>query len=735
MQGRTEIADKFSLSKKYRELYEASGVALNSNDAKLLKSAVKLLMEAHQDKADDIKNYHLSHSIEVAIIVAREMELHFNAIICALLQYVLKDTDIKPGKIEKLFGPSVRQMLETLTKIARLRTDRISMNAGNFINLLLTITDDVRIILIRLADRLHYMRTLNQMNTEDKIRISSETSILYAPLAHRLGLYNIKTELEELSMRFLQKEMYESIEKKLKETEEEHSQFLNNFMIPVRRVLHEAGFKYELKGRTKSVNSIHAKMVKQNVEFHEVYDLFAVRVIPNNTIDNEHADCWKVYSLISNIYQPDPKRLRDWITTPKENGYESLHTTVLGPHKRFVEVQIRTKRMDENAEKGYAAHWRYKGTGKQQKMDEWLNHLRNLLEKPEDFAFHGVSGTKTKEASYIFVFTPQGDLKKLPAKASVLDFAYEVHSGLGEKCTGAKVNGNIVPIKHELKNGDQVEILSSRNQKPNLDWLNWVVTGRARNKIKRYLREARYNRSEEGKDILRRKLSQLDVPFNDEVLNKLMLHFTTEDPLEFYQQLAEGKIEPADIKEVLLGVPQKSDQEFRDKIIEKIISKATGAPAGEYALLIEGNPDIIDYKLAKCCMPSVGDDIFGFITVSDGIKIHNVNCPNAHEMRKKYAYRIVKAQWVKKSDIKGRISKIHITGTDRSGLLNSITRIIENMKENNADLKINLESVSFNSRYGNFEGTLRLFINDDKYLKNLIHKIKEVEGVSKVASY
>ncbi len=730
MSSNAENTYKSLILKKYHELLEASRLVLHEHDTGLLKSAITLLIEAHKDLPRETGEPYFIHSIEVAKIVAKEMGLGVKPIICALLQDVLKDTDLKPEKIEKIFDPSVRQMLETLTKIARLKTDRISLNAGNFVNLLLTITGDVRIIMIRLADRLHYMRNLDVLHAEDKVRLSSETSNLYAPLAHRLGLYNIKTELEELSMRFAEPAIYYSIAQKLKDTEKEHSEYLNAFMIPIKRVLHETGFKFILKGRTKSIQSIWSKMKKQGVEFHEVYDLFAVRVILNNIIDNEHADCWKVYSLISNLYPPDPRRLRDWITTPKENGYESLHTTVLGPLKRFVEVQIRTRRMDENAEKGLASHWIYKGAAREQKLDEWLNHLRYMLEKPENTAIARVVKEKNKEAGeYIFVFTPQGDLKKLPCGATVLDFAYEVHSGLGEKCAGARVNDHQVPIKHELKNGDQVEIISSRNQKPNLDWLGWVVTGRARNKIRRYLREARFNRSEEGKDILRRKLTQLDMPFNDEVLNRLMSHFTTEDPLEFYQQLAEGKIEVADIKEVLLDSQAKPEADLREKIIGQTPRKLTNTAAGEYALIIEGTKGITDYKLAKCCMPVVGEKVFGFVTVGAGIKIHRYHCPNASQMREKFPYRIVKAEWVKQSAASGKVSEIHITGTDRLGILNDITRVISE------DLKVNMRSVSFDSKAGNFEGIIKVFVSDKKHLDSLIQRLGKIKGILKASGY
>jgi len=720
---------KITIIEKYRELLKACRPLLNQFENKQLKKAFIFLLETHKDLRRETGEPYFIHSVEVAKIVGAEMGLVIQSIISALLQDILKDTEVKPIAIEKMFGKSVRQMLELLTKISRLRTDRISLHAENFITLLLTITDDVRVILIRLADRLHYMRHLDVLHAQDKALLSSETSNLYAPLAHRLGLYNIKTELEDLSMRYAEPAIYHSIASKLKETEKEHLEYLNRFMLPIQRLVHEAGFKITIKGRTKSIHSIWTKMKNQGVEFEEVYDLFAVRIILNNTVDSEKADCWKVYSLVSNLYPPNPKRLRDWVTVPKENGYESLHTTVSGPLKRFVEVQIRTRRMDENAEKGHASHWLYKGSKKQAKDDEWISHLRTMLERPNDERNEEPDRKTEKEAGdYIFVFTPQGDLKKLRRNATVLDFAYEVHTGLGEKCAGGKVNGQQVPIRHRLKNGDQVEIHTSRNQKPNLDWLGWVVTNRAKNKIRRYLREARYNRSEEGKDILRRKLSQLNLPFSDEVLNKLMAHFTTNEPLEFYQWLAEDKIDVADIREVLLGSQPKPEPELEDKIREKIAKKIKPGEGQAYALLIEGNPGITDYKLAKCCLPVVGERIFGFVTVSEGIKIHSMNCPNATQMRKHYGYRIVKTEWVEHADTTGKVSVIRVIGTDRLGILNDITRVISE------DLKVNMRSVSLDSKGGNFEGTLKVYVSDKKHLESLLHRIGKIKGVLKATT-
>lgn len=712
--------------KKYRELLDATKPVLQKGDAKLLRKAFLLVLDAHKDLRRETGEPYFLHSIEVARIVATEMGLDLRSVICALLQDIIKDTLIKPVQIEKDFGADTRKMLEILTKIARLRTDRISLHAENFISLLLIITDDVRVIMIRLADRLHYMRHLDELHADDKARLSSETFNLYAPLAHRLGLYNVKTELEELSMRYAHPAIYQSIAQKLRETEKEHNEYLNGFSLPLRRVLHETGFKFSIKGRTKSIYSIWQKMLRQGVDFEEVYDLFAVRIILNNTIENEKADCWKVYSLISNLYQPNPKRLRDWITTPKENGYESLHTTVNGPLKRFVEVQIRTRRMDENAEKGHASHWMYKGTSQKEKSAQWLAHLRLMLEKPQQAGTFKATADKERDAGdYIFVFTPQGDLKKLRRGATVLDFAYEVHTGLGEKCSGGRVNNKQVPIKHGLKNGDQVEILSSRNQKPSLDWLSWVVTNRAKNKIKRYLREAQYNRSEEGKDILRRKLSQLDLSFNDEVLNKLMAHFTTNEPLELYQWLAEDKIDVADIRDVLLGPKVRPEPALRKKIREKLKSTPTSPTTDSYSLIIEGNPDITNYKFAKCCMPVTGERIFGFVTVNDGIKVHSKACPNARQLFEKYKYRIVRANWVKHADTSGKISEIRITGTDRLGILNDITRVISE------DLKVNMRSVSLDSKAGDFDGTIKVYTGDKKHLDALLHRISKVKGVLK----
>ncbi len=712
---------------KYGELLRACHALLDAKEKKLLRNAFMMLLDVHKDRIRPSGEPYFFHAIAVAKIVALELGLGYTTIVSTLLQDALMENGTTPENIEKEFGAEIRKIIEGLTTISLLRTDKVSLHAENFIRLLLSLADDARVILIKLADRLHYMRVLDSLQGSDKDKIAIETSKLYTPIAHRLGLYNIKTELEELSMRYAEPSIYHSIERKLEDSRAMLDAYIKEFSEPIEKELSAARLTFAIKGRIKSVFSIWNKMKTQNVEFDEVYDLFAIRIVLNSTLEHEKDDCWKAYSVVTNLYQPNPKRLRDWITTHKENGYESLHTTVVGPRNRWVEVQIRTQRMDENAEKGHAAHWLYKGVKGSGKKSDWLDNIRAILEKPE-------ANTLTEEQlkiraaeDSIFVFTPQGDLKKLPQGASVLDFAYEVHTGVGEKCTGARVNGLMVPIKHILRNGDKVEILTSKNQKPNLDWLNWVVSGRARNKIKRFLRVAEYSRSDEGREMLRRKLNQLDLTFNDAILNKIIQHYKLSEPVELFHLIAEDKIDLADIKDFLLAPVRSIDEALKEKIQKKIAAKAAiGSPGADF-LLIENNPEISDFNLAKCCQPVSGDQIFGFVTVGAGIKIHRADCPNALQMRSRYPYRVVAAKWVKKEEVTSFVATIRIAGQDRLGILNDITQAISQ------DQKLNLRGISVETSSGKFEGIIKVLAMDSRFLDSLLHRILKIPGVKKAS--
>lgn len=708
---------------KYRELLNACKYNLTKDELMSVRKAFLLVLKTHRDKKRDTGEFYFIHCVETAKIIAEEMGLGCHAVVCALLQDVVDDKETTISHIKKEFGPEPANLLQGTLRIARLRTERLSFNAELFINLLLTLSPDLRVILIRLANRLHFMRILSTLAAHDKARIAAETQNLYTPIAHRLGLYHIKTELEELSMRYTEPEIYYSIEKKLFESKSRQEQYIDEFADPIRKELSNLGFEFEIHGRPKAIFSIWQKMKKQNVDFEEVYDVFAIRIILKNVVTDEKSDCWKIYSVVADLYNPNPKRLRDWITKPKTNGYESLHTTVMGPRKRWVEVQIRTERMNKNAESGNAAHWLYKAGKSSHNEAEWLESFRNSIDKVQVPDKHE---RKTPEKKEIYVFTPNGDLKRLPLGATVLDFAFEIHTAVGERCAGARVNNSQVPIKHQLANGDEVEITTSKIQKPNLDWLNWVQTSRAKNKIKRFLREAEFNRSDEGREILRRKLNQMHKTLNEDVLNRLQLHFKTDDLLQLYQLIAEGKIETWQIKEILQTPTESVEPEIKEKIRQRVENPINIREPGSEVLLIEGSPAIAAYMPAKCCKPLVGDDVFGFVTVKDGIKIHRFDCPNALQMKTRYAYRVIETSWVTRDALADFIVSVRITGNDRSGLLNEITSVI------GSEPKVKLRNVAFGTNLGKSDGTLQLMVDNNKTLELLIPRLKKIRGIKKV---
>jgi GTP pyrophosphokinase len=596
--------------------------------------------------------------------------------------------------------------------------------------MLLTLADDVRVILIKLADRLHNMRTMDYMPRDKQLKISSETIYLYAPLAHRLGLYTLKSELEDLAMKYMEPATYKFIAQQLNEKKAERENFIKDFISPIKEILNEQGLEADLYGRPKSIHSIWTKMRKKNIPFDEVYDLFAVRVILNSRPENEKSDCWKAYSIVTDLYRPNPDRLRDWISSPRANGYESLHTTVMGPRGQWVEVQIRTNRMNEIAEKGFAAHWKYKEEPNSDSgLDQWIQKVRELLSNPEANALDFLDDFKMNLFSdEIFIFTPKGSLIQLPIEATALDFAFEIHTDIGASCIGAKVNHKLVPLSHQLQNGDQVEIITSSKQSPKEDWLNFVVTAKAKSKIKSSLKEEKRKIAEQGKEILERKLKSLKVTYNTDNLYKLSYYFKLPTTLDLFFNVAQGKIDVKQLKEfvasekVIENKPEKIGQSQNEQFIKKVKIDVNDT------LLIGEDLQKLDYKLSSCCNPIPGDDVFGFVTVGEGIKIHRTNCPNATKLMSNYGYRIVKARWNSQKEL-AFLTGLHITGIDDVGLINKITTVIS------GDFKVNMRSITVDTEDGIFEGSIMVYVNNTIHLDNLINKLKEVPGVTSVTRF
>ena len=720
-------AEKDLILKAYRALLRALKPTLAKGDKEMIRNAFDIAMEAHKDMRRKTGEPYILHPIAVAQICAEEIGLGPLAIVCALLHDTVEDTHLTLEDVKSSFGEKAASIVDGLTKISGVFDKGTSLQAENFRKMLLTLSDDIRVILIKLADRLHNMRTLDSMPRDKQLKIASETAYLYAPLAHRLGLYSIKTELEDLALKYTEPDIYNEIWSKIQETKRERNKFINEFIEPIKEELVKQGFQYDIKGRSKSINSIWNKMKRQGVTFEEIYDLFAIRIIIDTLEETEKSMCWKAYSIITDFYHPNPDRLRDWISTPKANGYESLHTTVMGPNGKWVEVQIRSRRMDEIAEKGYAAHWKYKESAAESALDEWIHKIRELLESPETNALDFIDDFKLNLFSdEIFIFTPSGDMKTLPGNATALDFAFEIHSDLGSKCIGAKVNHKLVPLSHKLRSGDQVEILTSNKQIPKEDWLSYVVTAKAKSKIKSTLKEEKKLLGDEGKEILMRKLNNLKVEFTNENINELLAYYKIPNTLELYFRIAKGVIDIQDLKEfvhdkgnIKARIPHRAELNSLEEIVRNV--------RGSSDLLVLGeNLEKIDYKLSPCCSPIPGDDVFGFITVDEGIKIHRVNCPNAIQLMSNYAYRIVKAKWTNQKQI-AFLAGVRMTGIDEVGLVNRISKVIS------SDLKVNMRSISIDSNDGIFEGTIMLFVNDTHHLDKLIQKLKEINGILTVS--
>lgn len=728
------VEEKREIIGRYRRLLRKAKPVLKDGDAKLIKRAFTIAMEAHKDMRRKSGEPYIFHPLSVAEICVEEIGLGTTSIVAALLHDVVEDTDIQLVDLERTFGKKIAHIVDGLTKIRGVFEYGTSAQAENFRKMLFTLSEDVRVILIKLADRLHNMRTLDSMPRNKQLRVSSETIYLYAPLAHRLGLNAIKTELEDLYLRFTDKQSFDDITNKINETRASRNRFIKLFVQPIKDELDKLKVDYEIKSRPKSIFSIYTKMRKQNIPFEEVYDLFAIRVIIDSPIEQEKSYCWQVYSIVTDYYTPNPDRLRDWISTPKGNGYESLHTTVMAKNGQWVEVQIRTKRMDEIAEKGYAAHWKYKDNAAkyESNLEKWLVRVRETLEKQDLTALEFVDdfrGNLFNEE--IFVFTPKGELKNLPKGATALDFAFEIHTDIGAKCIGAKVNQKLVPINHILKNGDQIEILTSAKQKPNEDWLRIVMSPKAKAKIKDLLKEDRRKVAEEGKEILSRKLRNLKVDHSQQLNEKLREYFKVSSQLELLFKIGKGIITTADLKKFIEykpAAPLKNFPNLDAPDIKTIEQEIKSKGRHEDTLLIGEDMDVVEYKLAKCCTPIPGDEVFGFVTVSEGIKIHRTTCPNAAELLANHGNRVIKAKWTSQHEV-SFLTGIKVIGTDRVGLINDVSKVISE------ELKVNMSSLSFKTDHGIFNGEIMLYVNDTRHLEMLIQKLEKVEGVVQASRF
>ncbi|MFP9099337.1 RelA/SpoT family protein [Flavobacterium sp. RHBU_24] len=731
----TEQENK-AIAKEYKELLRISYQTLTEEDKKLIRKAFDVAVDAHKDQRRKSGEAYIFHPIAVAKIVASEIGLGATSIASALLHDVVEDTNITVEDIRKMFNPKVAQIVEGLTKIAQVKTDQeISMQAENFRKMLLTLNDDVRVILIKLADRLHNMQTMDSMVEDKQAKIASETLYIYAPLAHRLGLYNIKNQLEDLGLKYTEPAVYNDILGKIKETKEEQDAYIKAISDVLKASLTAEGIEYTIKGRPKSIYSIRRKILSQGVTFDEVYDKFALRIIYKSNTHDEKFLAWKIYSIVTDHYRPSPSRLRDWISSPKSTGYEALHITVMGPKGRWVEIQVRSERMDEVAEKGYAAHYKYKqganGSEEEHGLETWLNLLKEALENTSSNAVDFVEDFKLNlYAKEIYVFTPKGQIKSLPKGATSLDFAFSVHSEVGIHTRGTRVNGKLVPLNHVLNSGDQVEVITSANQKPNSHWLDYVTTARAKNKIKNVLNENTKKIAEEGKELLTRKLRHLKITLNEAVVNELVNYFKLKTSLDLFFRIGVGTIDNQQLKDYAALKSNTFMNFFKGKIKKSPVVAPEQVQKDEisrnYDLLVFGkNEDKLDYKLASCCNPIPGDEVFGFVTINEGIKVHKKDCPNAIRLQSNYAYRIIPAKWIDSSQEEFKAT-LKIQGMDSLGLTNELTKVISN------NMHVNIQSISLSGNAGVFNGQLTVVVQNNTILKKLIENIRKIDGIDKV---
>src|SRR5215204_5487769 len=726
-----EEQEKKLILREYRSLLRSLKSRIKPGDRRLIRMAFEMSADAHRSMRRKSGEPYILHPLAVARICVEEIGLGVRSTICALLHDTVEDTDISLDDVQREFGTEISKIVDGLTKISNVIDVNASQQAENFKKILLTLTDDPRVILIKLADRLHNMRTLDSMKHEKQLKVSSETVYVYAPLAHRMGLYSIKTELEDLSMKYLEPDTYKEIARKLAETRRERARFINEFIKPLEDNLTTAGLSFEIYGRPKSIHSIWNKMKKKGVAFEEVYDLFAIRVILSSPPEKEKEDCWKVYSMITDEYTPSPERLRDWLSNPKSNGYEALHTTVMGPQGKLVEVQIRTKRMNEIAEKGLAAHWKYKeGGNDESRFDKWFQQIREVLSTQDTDSVDFLQDFKTSFLTEeIYVYTPKGDVKMLPVGSSALDFAFSIHSAVGSQCIGAKINHKLVPISHKLRSGDQVEIITSGKQKPSDDWLNLVVTAKAKSKIKDSLKEEKRKIADEGKYLVQRKLENFGAAYNQHNVDVLTAYYKLASPLDLYYQISIKAIDLKELKDFqLLG-----DRLEPPKVVKQAPEvKTDGASAvskKEAEPIIFGeSSDRIVYNLANCCKPIPGDDVFGFVTTGKGLTIHRTNCPNAAKLMANYGHRVVKTKWAKNKEI-SFLTGLKIIGLDDVGVIHKITNLIS------GEMKININAMTIEAKDGLFHGNVRIYVHDKEELDELVRRLKKLQGIETVDRY
>ena len=731
----TEEEEKKLILREYRSLLKVLKTRLKPGDKNLIRTAFEMSAEAHKTMRRKTGEPYILHPIAVAKICAEEIGLGVRSTICALLHDTVEDTDITLDDIRMEFGEEITRIVDGLTKISNVIDVNASKQAEKFKKILLTLTDDPRVILIKLSDRLHNMRTMDAMKREKQLKISSETIFIYAPLAHRMGLYNIKTEMEDLSMKYMEPETYREIARKLAETRKDRSRYINDFIKPIKEKLEKSGIKGEIFGRPKSIHSIWNKMKKKGVEFEEVYDLFAIRVILDAAPEKEKEDCWKIYSLITDEYSPSPERLRDWLSNPKANGYEALHTTVMGPQGRWVEVQIRSKRMNEIAEKGLAAHWKYKeGAQDESRFDKWFQQIREVITNQETDSIDFLQDFKTSFlAEEIYVYTPKGDVKMLPVGSTALDFAFAIHSAIGVKTIGAKVNHKLVPISHKLHSGDQIEIITSNKQKASEDWLGFVVTSKAKGRIRDALKEEKRKVADEGRYSVQRKLEGMGASFSQHNIDELVHWYKLGSNLDLFYQVAVKSIDLKELKEFKLNgdrieaprpvKPITQPVEKPDIIPHHLL------PRKDTELIIFGeSSDKIVYNLANCCKPIPGDDVFGFVTTGKGLTIHRTSCPNAAKLLANYGHRVVKTKWAKNKEI-SFLTGIKIVGLDDVGVVSKITNLIS------GELRLNIAAITIEAKDGLFQGNIRLYVRDKEELEKLVQALAKLPGVESVERY
>jgi GTP diphosphokinase / guanosine-3',5'-bis(diphosphate) 3'-diphosphatase len=724
--------EKKEILRHYRALLKALRPKLKKDDKVLIRTAFEMAAEAHKTMRRKSGEPYILHPLAVAMICVEEIGLGVRSSICALLHDTVEDTDITLEDVQREFGSEIAKIVDGLTKISNVIDANTSQQAENFKKILLTLTDDPRVILIKLADRLHNMRTMDSMKREKQLKISSETIWVYAPLAHRMGLYNVKTELEDLAMKYMEPEAYKDIAKRLAETKRERSRYINEFIRPIKDKLEAGEFDFEIYGRPKSIHSIWNKIKKKGVSFDEVYDLFAIRIILNSAPENEKSDCWKVYSMITDAYNPSPERLRDWLSNPKSNGYEALHTTVMGPEGKWVEIQIRTKRMNEIAEKGLAAHFKYKeGTtdSNEDRFDKWFGQIREVLAQDDTDSVNFLQDFKTSFlGEEIYVYTPKGEVKMLPMGSTALDFAFAIHSAIGSKCIGAKVHHKLVPISHKLRSGDQVEIITSNKQKPSEDWLNFVVTSKAKNKIRDALREEKKQIADDGKYTLQRKIEGMGAAYTPGNIDEVVQFYKLNSHLDLFYKIAIKSIDLKELKDFQVLGDRLEFPKAKPIVTEVTYDATQPKPVSkkDSELVIFGeSSDKIMYQLAKCCNPIPGDDVFGYVSTGKGLIIHRTSCPNAAQLLANYGHRVVKTKWAKNKEI-SFLTGLKIIGMDDVGVVHKITNIIS------GELKINIAGLTIESREGLFEGTIKVFVHDKEELEELVDRLKSLNGIQTV---